>query len=395
MPTSPLISVLMPSYNHAAFILDAINSILNQSYRNLQLIIVDDASADETVDAVKKIKDDRIVLTVLSENVGACQAMNIGLSMCDGDFIAVCNSDDVWHKTKLEQQLKVFSSGLDVGAVFSDVEWIDETGKYIESDALPIFEGVFKQRNRSRRQWIRDLLEHGNQLCHPSVLIKREVYTTVGLYNNYYRQLPDLDMWIRVLQHYDIFIMPEKLVNFRIHENNTSKPSPTSSNRAINEHRLILANLMRHITAEDFYRTFGLHNKPSIKNRPVLEVEKATYLLRHEGPYKTLFHQLGCEVLTGLSQSQLAKTGIGAHAFHEQVGSYSPWIPQQAYIGAPVEPVPQTETPQAIVPEVELVEAAPDTVYARPQSRPSIEQIKTVELVKIVGSRLRKRLLSF
>ncbi|WP_457155885.1 glycosyltransferase, partial [Mesorhizobium sp. P5_C1] len=207
-------------------------------YRKLQVVVVDDASSDSSADVIRSIRDERIVYRLLASNVGACQAMNVGLSMCEGAYIAVCNSDDIWVPAKLEQQLKKFVASPNLAAVFSDVEWIDDLGRPLSGANAPVFEAVFKQANRSRFGWIRDLIERGNCLCHPSVLMKREVYETVGSYNNFYRQLPDLDMWLRVLQHYDIFVMPEKLVGFRIHENNTSRVIPTTSNRSINEHRL-------------------------------------------------------------------------------------------------------------------------------------------------------------
>src|SRR5690606_30502052 len=130
---------------------------------------------------------------------GACQAMNVGLSMCDGNLIAVCNSDDIWIPSKLEQQLEFLIKDENIGAVFSDVEWIDDKDHPLTGADMAAFHAVFNQHNRSRFTWIRDLIEKGNCLCHPSVLIRREAYEKVGLYNNFYRQLPDLDMWLRVL----------------------------------------------------------------------------------------------------------------------------------------------------------------------------------------------------
>ena len=79
----PLVSVLIPSYNHASFIDATIRSVLAQTYKNIQIVIVDDASSDDSADRIRSIKDDRVVLRLLATNVGACQAMNIGLSMCE------------------------------------------------------------------------------------------------------------------------------------------------------------------------------------------------------------------------------------------------------------------------------------------------------------------------
>lgn len=327
MISSPLISVLMPSYNHDRFIRAAVDSVLAQTYKSLQIVIVDDASTDNSADEIRSIVDGRVVHKILPENLGACEAMNVGLSMCDGTYIAVCNSDDLWIPTKLEQQLEAFRDSPNVGAVFSDVEWIDDLGNPLSEADAPSFEAVFKQPNRSRFTWMRDLIEGGNRLCHPSVLIRREVYEKVGFYNNFYRQLPDLDMWLRVLQHYEIFVMPEKLVDFRIHANNTSRPSPTTSNRSINEHRLILVDMMRRITPQNFYAAFGFTDVSASNDASSFKFEIATYLLDHRGLYERMFNQLGSEILLEIPQKEIVRRGLSAHQFQEKVGRDSPWIP--------------------------------------------------------------------
>lgn len=359
MTSSPLVSVLIPSYNHAPFVGAAIDSVLAQTYENLQVVIVDDASSDNSGDVIRSKSDERIVRRFLPSNVGACQAMNIGLSMCQGAYIAVCNSDDIWVPAKLEQQLEKFKVGPNLAAVFSDVEWIDELGRPLSSANSPSFEAVFRQPNRSRFTWIRDLIESGNCLCHPSVLIKREVYGTVGTYNNFYRQLPDLDMWLRVLQHYEIFVMPEKLVGFRVHATNTSRPSPTTSNRSINEHRLILVNMMRTITPENFYAAFGFINASTSCDPGALKFEIASYLLDHRGLYETMFNQLGAEILLEVPPDEIIQRGLSAHHFHEKVGRNSAWIPY-----------PQPREDAAV-------------------SGRLIAETRTVELLRIAGRRIK------
>ena len=93
---NPLISVLVPSYNHGKFISQTIASILNQTHNNFEIVIVDDGSSDDSIERILEFRDTRIRLIQLNENVGACKAMNIGIQHCQGKFIAVCNSDDLW-----------------------------------------------------------------------------------------------------------------------------------------------------------------------------------------------------------------------------------------------------------------------------------------------------------
>jgi hypothetical protein len=129
-----------------------------------------------------------------------------------------------------------------VAAIFSDVVWVDEFGAPLDGPRAPAFESVFRQRNRSRWMWRRFLMEEGNRLCHPSVLIKRDIYSIVGEYDNRLRQLPDLDMWMRVLGQGDIFVTPAKLLRFPLHDTNTSAAKPEASRRSITNIALSFAD---------------------------------------------------------------------------------------------------------------------------------------------------------
>lgn len=99
-----MISVIIPSYNREKTLLKAANSVLNQTYKDIELIIVDDASSDNTESIVKKIKDSRVRYIKLKKNSGACTARNIGVMAAQGEYVAFQDSDDEWHKDKLQKQ---------------------------------------------------------------------------------------------------------------------------------------------------------------------------------------------------------------------------------------------------------------------------------------------------
>lgn len=103
--TKDLVSVIIPTYNRAHLIKRSATSVLNQTYSNLELIIVDDGSTDNTEDVVKSIGDDRVIY-IKQQNQGACTARNNGIDHAQGEFIAFQDSDDVWHEDKLEKQIK-------------------------------------------------------------------------------------------------------------------------------------------------------------------------------------------------------------------------------------------------------------------------------------------------
>lgn len=109
-----MISIVLPSFNRAHILPKAVESILRQTYKDFELIIVDDGSSDNTCEVVKGFNDDRIVY-VHQENAGACVARNNGIDHARGEYIAFQDSDDVWHEDKLEKQLTTLrNTGADV-----------------------------------------------------------------------------------------------------------------------------------------------------------------------------------------------------------------------------------------------------------------------------------------
>jgi glycosyltransferase involved in cell wall biosynthesis len=226
------ICAIVPSYNHADYVVDAVASVLNQTAPVREVIVVDDASTDESLLRLRQFDDPRLRIIALDKNAGGSEALNIGIRASASPLIAICNSDDLWEPTKLERQIPWLKADPNIGAVFTGVSWIGEYGEELK-DRGEAGE-VFRVKNRSRHAWIKALVENGNCLCHPTVLIRRSVYDKVGLYDNRLRQLPDQKMWLALLMQTELHVLDEKLVRFRIHDN-TSAPSPSVSTRDRNE----------------------------------------------------------------------------------------------------------------------------------------------------------------
>lgn len=289
------VSVLMASYNHAAFIGDAIASILAQTMGDLEIIVVDDGSSDNSNAIVAAIQDPRLKHVPLPENIGACAAFNIALSMRTGEFVAVCNSDDLWVPDKLERQLAIIDARPDLGAVFSDVICINDEGALIEEKRLPTYAYEFRQPNRTRAEWIRTLVEHGNCLCHPSVLIRSEVYEQVGNLDNYLRQLPDHDLWLRVVQAYDIHVMADQLVKFRVHNSNTSRPSFANIQRIYRERLLLTKRFFQNVTPENFHAAF-MPRGEKVPRDPIEFLQaKVSYLSQANGIMRSEMLEMAIE----------------------------------------------------------------------------------------------------
>jgi len=234
------ISVVIPSYNHEKFIAEAIQSVLDQTYQNFEIIIVDDGSTDGSIEQIRTFSDPRIKLILHKKNRGAAVAMRTALERAKGEYIAVLSSDDMFLPDKLEKQVKFLDENPQYGAVFSYVEIIDEHG-YPFTNQNHYYYKKFEQQNRDRYQWLNHFFYHGNALCHPSVLIRKSCYDKIGLYDERFAQLPDFDFWIRFCLKYELYIIPEKLVKFRIRSDEKNASAGTKQNivRFYNEWSLI------------------------------------------------------------------------------------------------------------------------------------------------------------
>jgi glycosyltransferase involved in cell wall biosynthesis len=228
----PKISVVMASYNHASFVHQAIESVLSQSYKDIELVITDDGSSDGTAEVIRRVTDPRIRFHALTKNQGACVAVNDAIARSQGEYIAVLNSDDYFLPGKLERQGGFLDAHPEIGAVFGQPQFVDESGRdfYNPSHA---FAKVFALENRSRQEWLRHFFYAGNGLCHPTAMVRKACYEKVGVLDPLLMQLPDLDLWVRLCREFEIYILPEKLTGFRIldRERNVSAPTKEKSAR--------------------------------------------------------------------------------------------------------------------------------------------------------------------
>ena len=227
-----LVSVIIPAYNHEKYIKQCIESVLNQTYSNLEILVADDCSTDKTREEIEKIKDKRLKKIFPKKNQGAVNTMNELSKKCTGKYIAVIGSDDIWYPTKIEEQVKVFKENPKLGAVFTEADFIDDKNEKYENTE------IFNYKNMTAGERIRYFYEKGNHLCHPSSMIKKSVFEDIGEYNNGYRQLHDYDYWTRLIQKYDIYTINKRLMAYRrTKTNNQSISSANTSNtiRVYNE----------------------------------------------------------------------------------------------------------------------------------------------------------------
>lgn len=263
MKDNPLVSVILTSFNHGKYVREAIDSVLNQTFMDFELIIWDDASSDNSWDAINAYTDSRIKTFRNETRKRGTWGINKAISaVAAGKYIAIHHSDDVWEPKKLEKQVVFLDSHPDIGAVFTNALAIGEDSTPLNNPEH-FYSNIFSQPNRTRHEWLNHFFYKGNALCHPSVLICKQCYDACGLYRFGFAQLTDFDMWIRLCLQYEIYVLPEKLVRFRVRDNeaNTSGNRTETRIRGTYEFYKLLSNYRKLTRYDDLVKVF-----PSAEN---------------------------------------------------------------------------------------------------------------------------------
>lgn len=220
----PEFSIIIPSYNHAKYIEQAITSVLTQSFHDLELLIIDDGSSDDSVQIISAFADPRLRVFPQS-NQGAHAAINRGIHASSGKYIAILNSDDTYAPDRLQKIKDAFTSQPAAGLIGSYINLIDARG-----NSLGIKEG-FKNIN----PWTLDSHEksfRAGESLHSALLTEnylattsnfvfaRECFDAVGDFRPL-RYAHDWDFALRAARQFPISLLPEPLVNYRVHETNT------------------------------------------------------------------------------------------------------------------------------------------------------------------------------
>ena len=209
----PRVSVIIPTHNRSDFLRHAIASVLNQTYQDFELIIVDDASMDNTAEVVAAVNDERIKFLRHDKNKGGSAARNTGIRASQCDFIAFLDDDDEWLPEKLSKQTEILlSSPPQVGCVYTGyVDVSMSTGKT-----------VGEYRPTKRGDLSKALLAANCVGSASSVLLKRECFEKIGLFDESLPCSQDYDLWIRVANEFLFEYVTEPLFRYRTHENKIS-----------------------------------------------------------------------------------------------------------------------------------------------------------------------------
>lgn len=224
-----LISVIIPSYNHSKYIARCIDSVVSQSYKDWELIIIDDGSADNSNDIISSYKDGRIK-HFMQENMGAHNTINRGLSLAKGDYLSILNSDDEFHPHRLERCLEVLAEQPDAMLVSSWIDVVDGDSRLLGTKEAWRNMEPWPVQNKERSfaalpDYALNALMSNFVSTTSNMVFRRKLYEDIGGMRNL-RFAHDWDFLLRACSQYACVNVEEPLVSYRIHQTNT-----ISSNR--------------------------------------------------------------------------------------------------------------------------------------------------------------------
>lgn len=231
------VSVIIAVYNKANLLPRAIKSVINQTFQDFELIIIDDGSIDDTKKIVNEFqKKDQRIKYFYQENQGYASALNKGLSLAKGDYIAILDHDDEWLPEKLEKQIQIFEK---YPSVYLVTCWIFRILENNTKKLFKTYSGLIKKEN-----WCIFFKSKGI-LTSSTILFKKEILSKLGEFDLKLKSVVDLEFYIRVITNYDIYFVPIPLVNYYDYADSLSKKNfwlkwSPDFDYILNKHKIIL-----------------------------------------------------------------------------------------------------------------------------------------------------------
>ena len=208
----PKVSIILPSFNSSSYIYESIKSILNQSFKNFELIVIDDKSADQSIKIIKSFRDKRIKLIITKKRLGLAASLNLGIKSSTSKYIARMDSDDISEYNRVEEQVKFLEKNRHIDILGTAVKIIDEAGRIKKFLSYP--------KNHLEIKWAMCL---GCPIAHPTVMIRKNIFKKFGMYDSK-EKLEDYALWTKFLNRDVKFYNLDKyLLRLRKHEKNLSK----------------------------------------------------------------------------------------------------------------------------------------------------------------------------
>ena len=207
----PIVTVFMAAYNAAQFIEKSIQSILNQTFNDFELLIVDDGSTDNTLEIIRSFTDDRITIIENKINRGLIYTRNLAIQYARGTYLAIQDSDDISLPNRLERQFEILNQNQNIALIGSKAYTIDDQDNLLDKK-LDVLKGS---------KLLKAQLFFENTFVHSSIMMRMSIFKEIGGYQTY-PSAEDYELFIRISEKYNVENLDEYLVYYRVHNNSFS-----------------------------------------------------------------------------------------------------------------------------------------------------------------------------
>lgn len=256
-----MVSVILPVYNAQDYLKEAIESILIQSYHHFELIIIDDGSTDDSLMIIQRYDDARLKVIKNPKNMGLIYSLNLGLSICKGEYIARMDADDIAVINRFERQILFMENNPQVGVCGS---WVQAFGRVNSLVRLPVSNDNLKIK----------LLEKC-PFYHSSVMLRKQVFNYYGIkYNPSFNHAEDYQLWADLSGKTDFYIIPEVLLKYRTHNKNISTVYNTiQKENSFNIRELLLYQILPDMASSDIKASIKMIDEGTLDLNELLRLE--------------------------------------------------------------------------------------------------------------------------
>ena len=257
MTQNKLISVCINAYNSEKYIAETLKSVCEQTYKNLQIIVIDDASTDSTADVVKSINDTRIELYTLEKNGHISNANNESYRKVRGEYMVHLDSDDIMLPDLIEKSVDFLENNAEYGATFCHPTVIDEIGNSLKGT---IFDTIFNTNAKTQADFIRLFFDDSNHLLHSGCTMRKSVIDDIGFHNLSLCYLHDFDYWTRLVLKYPIYVFDDFLIKYRVDTavgSNNSHMDELKTLAHNNEYARVIYNMIDNCPDKLFLEAFA------------------------------------------------------------------------------------------------------------------------------------------
>jgi len=228
MSDTPLASIIIPVYNQAEYVAEAVRSALAQDWPNFEVLIIDDASTDNTPEVISAFaKDERISIFRNDRNLDCVRTFNRGISLSKGEYFGILAADDTWEPEFLEKCVNALERHHEAGFAYTRLNLIESQGR-----KRPRFKDRIVHRADHFGDEFSNIIRQLNPIPHHATVVRKVCLEEVGLYDEELTTTHDWDLWLRLSRKFPVVFINEYLANYRVHETNVSKLRSKTGDKA-------------------------------------------------------------------------------------------------------------------------------------------------------------------